>query len=266
MEMDESAAAAPAGAASGRTLKLSGIHASGVPDMDSTTPGKAQHADPYVVFQVLVGGQVFSAARTKHLLNAANPAWDDTLELPLPEPADPAAPPPLVLRIRLMDKDFSTADDPIAHAAVELRGVRGPVDVMAERRRGQGPVMAVPIGFRFALERDGLPEEQAAATSVQVRSSMQPDSSMAARPEATLEPDSSTAPRTQVSQEADRDSASRREAAALCIQAHRSRWMVQRTLQSLHTVVATVLILALTLPLPLTLTLTLTLTVTLTLT
>ena len=176
MEMDESAAAAPAGAASGRTLKLSGIHASGVPDMDSTTPGKAQHADPYVVFQVLVGGQVFSAARTKHVLNAANPVWDDTLELPLPEPAGPAAPPPLVLRIRLMDKDFSTADDPIAHAEVELRGVRGPVDVMAERRRGQGPVMAVPVGFRFALERDGLPEEQAAATSVQVRSSMQPDS------------------------------------------------------------------------------------------
>ena len=160
MEMDESAAAAPAGAASGRTLKLSGIHASGVPDMDSTTPGKAQHADPYVVFQVLVGGQVFSAARTKHVLNAANPVWDDTLELPLPEPADPAAPPPLVLRIRLMDKDFSTADDPIAHAEVELRGVRGPVDVMAERRRGQGPVMAVPVGFRFALERDGVPEEE----------------------------------------------------------------------------------------------------------
>ena len=128
--------------------------------MDSTTPGKAQHADPYVVFQVLVGGQVFSAARTKHLLNAANPAWDETLELPLPEPADPAAPPPLVLRLRLMDKDFSTADDPIAHAEVELRGVRGPVDVMAERRPGQGPLMAVPVGFRFALERDGLPEEE----------------------------------------------------------------------------------------------------------
>ena len=119
--------------------ELSGIHASGVPDMDSTTPGKAQHADPYVVFQVLVGGQVFSAARTKHVLNAANPVWDDTLELPLPEPAGLAAPLPLVLRLRLMDKDFSTADDPIAHAEVELRGVRGPVDVMAERRRGQGP-------------------------------------------------------------------------------------------------------------------------------
>ena len=87
------AAAPPAGAASGRTLKLSGIHASGVPDMDSTTPGKAQHADPYVVFQVRVGGQVFSAARTKHVLHAANPAWDDILELPLPEPAGPAAPP-----------------------------------------------------------------------------------------------------------------------------------------------------------------------------
>ena len=89
---------------------------------------------------------------------------------------------------------------------------------------------------------------------------------MAARPEATLEPDSSTAPRTQVSQEADRDSASRREAAALCIQAHRSRWMVQRTLQSLHTVVATVLTLALALPLPLNLTQTLTPTLALALT
>ena len=88
--------------------------------MDATTPGKAQHADPYVVFQVLVGGQVFSAARTKHVLNAANPAWDDILELPLPVPAGLAAPPPLVLRLRLMDKDFSTADDPIARFAAQI--------------------------------------------------------------------------------------------------------------------------------------------------
>ena len=155
--MDEPAAAAP-----GRTLKLSGIHASGVPDMDSTTPGKAQHADPYVVFQVVVGGQVFSSARTKHMLNAANPVWDDRLELPLPEPSDAGQLQPLVLRVRLMDKDFSTADDPIAHAEAELRGVRGPMDIMAQPRPGQGPAVAIPIGLSYAIERDGVPEEEQA--------------------------------------------------------------------------------------------------------
>lgn len=168
-------------------LQLRDIRATGVRDMDLETPGPSQHADPYVVFEVLVGSSVFSSARTRHVANTvANAVWDDKLTLALPDPDDPAlkravslAPPHerahlkshTRLRCKLLDMDFNGNDEAICTAEVELRGTRGLIKKSLARRASRSRAGTTKIDFSWAIKRwadaNADTEEEVAATKVQ---------------------------------------------------------------------------------------------------
>ncbi len=106
----------------GRILKVRGIAAYNVPDLDDRRG--SQVSDPYVCFTLLdADGNWIDATTTTHKRNSHNPSWSEQHMLMMPH--DMAMPASLV--VTLWDKDWHQADTVIAKGRLELRAAKGHV-------------------------------------------------------------------------------------------------------------------------------------------
>ena len=138
------------------TLSISSIAAFGVPDSDAV----GAISDPYVQVSLLdvpgdddeeisAGRDMRSpiAARTTHVMNATNPVWEgEVLELLLPA----GTPRPPRVLVRVWDKDFTQASEPLASTEMQLESGGGAVNHHVLAGRGGLPDIEVSFTYSYA--------------------------------------------------------------------------------------------------------------------
>ena len=97
------------------------VEAHGIPAADAAENSETKRmegADPYVVFRLAseYGGSADNKAETTPVKNAANPSFDDRLELAVPA----GLPRPLSLDVGIWDKDYHKDDDLLATQRIDL--------------------------------------------------------------------------------------------------------------------------------------------------
>lgn len=144
------------------TLRFSSIAAFGVPDADTI----GDVSDPYVQISLLdvprseddeaisSGLEIDSriAAKTTHKMNEVNPVWEgEELEIDLPA----GMPRPPRVLVRVWDKDFNQASEPLASSELQLEKGGGEVDHLV--LAGRAGLPDIEVSFVYGFEPAAAP-------------------------------------------------------------------------------------------------------------